>query len=384
MIGVPFVDLVAQYADIQEEVLSAVEGVMSRGQYILGEHVEIFEREFARYCEVEYCVGVSSGTEALHLALRALNIGPGDEVITVANTFAATAFAVSYVGAAPVLVDVSPMDFNIDVDLIERAVTKRTKAIIPVHLYGQPADMDGVLEVAQKHGLRVIEDACQAHGAEYRGRRAGSIGDIGCFSFYPGKNLGAYGDGGALVTNSMKVAEQVRSLRNYAQRVKNVHDVVGFNSRLDTLQAAVLLVKLHRLDEWNKRRRASANLYTKLLSDSNVVLPIERADVKHVYHLYVIQHEQRDELLAYLKKRGIVCGIHYPIPLNQQKPYFGARTFPDDVPVSTELSKRILSLPMFPELTTDQITQVVQGILSFGYSVAGTHSSGGGVKQELG
>lgn len=363
--SVPFLDLVRQYQDIRNEVIPAVEKVMCKGQFILGEEVDVFEEEFGRYCGVDHCVGVSSGTEALHLALRALNIGPGDEVITVANTFAATAFATSYSGATPVFVDVDPTDYNIDVDLIESAVSNRTKAIIPVHLYGQPADMDGILAVAYEYGLKVIEDACQAHGGEYRGRRAGSIGDVGCFSFYPGKNLGAYGDGGAVVTNSREVADEIRVLRNYAQRVKNVHPALGFNSRLDTVQAAVLLVKLRYLDNWNDKRRAAAREYGKLLSDRNIDVPREHPDVRHVYHLYVIQHEQRDGLLAYLKERGILCGIHYPIPLNQQEPYLSTRTIPDGVPVSTELSKKILSLPMFPEITKEQIYRVVDGIVSF-------------------
>lgn len=372
---VPFLDLVLQYENIRREVVAAVEKVMCKGQFILGQEVDLFEKEFARYCGVNHCVGVASGTDALHVALRALNIGPGDEVITVANTFAATAFAISYAGATPVFVDVNPTDYNIDINLLEQAITDRTKAIIPVHLYGQAADMDGLLGVAHKHGLRVIEDACQAHGADYKGQRVGSFGDVGCFSFYPGKNLGAYGDGGAIVTNNGKLAEEIRLLRNYAQRVKNVHSALGFNSRLDTLQAAVLLVKLRYLDDWNNKRRAAAREYRKLLFDSDVVIPLEKSEAHHVYHLYVIQHEKRDDLLAYLKEQGISWGIHYPIPLNQQKPYLSARTVPDGVPVSTKLSKRILSLPMFPELTKEQIHRVAEGIVSFSPTTATTFSA---------
>lgn len=365
MMRVPFVDLLAQYADIQGEVLPAVKGVMSRGQFILGEEVEIFEREFARYCEAEYCVGVSSGTEALHLALRALDVGPGDEVVTVANTFVATAFAISYVGATPVFVDVQASDYTMDVDLLGRALTRRTRAIIPVHLYGHPAEMDTILQVAAEYGLKVIEDACQAHGAEYKGRRVGSFGDVGCFSFYPGKNLGAYGDGGAVVTNSPEVAKRIRSLRNYAQPAKNVHNSVGFNSRLDTLQAAILLVKLRHLNRWNDQRRAAAAEYSKLLGGKNMVLPSENSDVRHVYHLYVVQHEARDELLEYLKGQGIVCGIHYPLPLSKQMPYRSAKTVPDGVPVSMDLSRKILSLPMFPELAKEHIRTVAEEVALF-------------------
>lgn len=363
---VPFVDLISQYKDICGEVIPAVEKVMSNAQFILGEEVDVFEKTFAGYCGADHCVGVSSGTEALHLALRALNIGPGDEVITPANTFVATAFAISYVGATPVFVDVKSSDYNIDVDLVERSISKRTKAIMPVHLYGHPADMDAILFLAQKYNLKVVEDACQAHGAEYKGRRTGPIGDVGCFSFYPGKNLGAYGDGGAIVTNEPELADTIRLLRNYGQRVKNVHEMLGYNSRLDTLQAAILLVKLGHLDDWNEKRRTAARIYGKLLSGCNIILPSENGNVRHVYHLYVIQHEQRDELLEHLKQKGIFCGIHYPIPLNQQEPYLYSKTFPYGVPIATDVSKKILSLPLFPEITEDQIHRVVEGIATFG------------------
>lgn len=365
---VPFVDLVGQYESIRKEVAPALQNVLSKGQFILGEEVRLFEKAFAAYCGADHCVGVSSGTDALYLSLRALNIGPGDEVITVANTFVATAFAISYVGATPTFVDVSPSDYNIDVELIEDAITGRTKAIIPVHLYGQPADMDAVLALGRKYDLKIIEDACQAHGALYRRRPVGSIGDLGCFSFYPGKNLGAYGDGGAVVTNSPELADKIRELRNYGQRVKGVHSVLGCNCRLDTLQAAILLVKLKHLDAWNAKRRAAALMYTKLLSNNGLVLPSEKADVQHVYHLYIVQHDERDELLAHLQRKGISCGIHYPATLNQQQPYLSARTVPEGVPVSTKLSEKILSLPMFPELSEDQIHTVVEGITSFSHA----------------
>lgn len=363
--AVPFVDLLGQYEELRTEVISTVDKVLGSGQYILGDEVEAFEQEFARYCGAGHCVGVSSGTEALHLALRALQVGPGDEVITAANTFAATAFAISYVGARPVFVDVNPMDFTIDVEALQAAISERTRVIIPVHLYGHPADMDSILGIAHKHGLRVIEDACQAHGAEYRGRRAGSLGDAACFSFYPTKNLGTYGDGGAVVTNDRHLADQVRHLRNYSQPAKNVHTHVGFNSRLDTVHAAILRIKLRRLDEWNGRRREIARAYGELLSTTPVGLPSERPGVRHVYHLYVVCHPHRDPLLSFLREHGVFCGIHYPFPVSHQKPYALARTVPEGVPVATRLSRTILSLPMFPELSREQIHRVAKVVMAF-------------------
>jgi dTDP-4-amino-4,6-dideoxygalactose transaminase len=363
---IPLLDLVSQYEQLSDEVLPAIKDVLSRGQFILGEEVELFEEKFAAYCGADHGVGVASGTDALHLALRALGIGSGDEVITAANTFAATGFAIAYTGATPVFVDVEPADYNIDVNLIERAVTPRTKAIIPVHLYGQPADMDPILSIARKYGLKVVEDACQAHGALYRGRRVGSLGHAGCFSFYPGKNLGAYGDGGAIVTNDSDLAEKIRLLRNYGQRVKNAHSMLGFNSRLDTLQAAILLVKLNYLDRWNDQRRASAERYNELLAQSGVQIPADKPDVRHVFHLYVIQHERRDDLLNHLKQRHIYCGVHYPTPLHLAAPFRSASTVPDGVPQCSTLSKRILSLPIYPEFTDAQADHVVESILAFG------------------
>ena len=378
MTTIPMLDLVAQYEQLRGEMLPAIEEVLSRAHFILGEEVELFEDRFAAFCGADHCVGLSSGTEALHLSLRALGIGPGDEVITAANTFAATGFAIVYTGATPVFLDVDPVDYNIDVSLIERAVTARTKAIIPVHLYGQPAEMNAILSIAQKYDLKVVEDACQAHGALYGNRRVGSLGDAACFSFYPGKNLGAYGDGGAAVTNDPALAEKLRLLRNYGQRVKNEHSMLGFNSRLDTMQAAVLQVKLNYLDEWNERRRAVAQRYNELLADSEVVVPTEKPDVRHVYHLYVVQHDNRDQLLDHLKQEGIYCGIHYPMPLHLAKPFRSARTVPEGVPVCMKLAKRILSLPMYPELTESQIQHVVESISSFGVTAA-AKSNGNGV-----
>jgi len=363
--NIPFVDLVAQYQNLQGEIFPALQRVMSRGDFILGEEVDLFEQEFARYCGVAHSVGVASGTEALHLAVRALGIGPGDEVITAANTFIATALAVSYTGATPVFVDVRREDFNIDVTLIERAITRRTRAIIPVHLYGQPAGMQGILQIAAQYNLKVIEDASQAHGATIGDRRVGSFGDIGCFSFYPGKNLGAYGDGGAIVTNDAQLAETIRLLRNYGQKTKYVHTMLGYNSRLDTMQAAILRVKLRHLDEWNKRRRRAAQFYHERLAGLDVPLPKEKSGVRHVYHLYVIQHRRRDQLLQALTAQGISCGIHYPVPLHQQQPYRGMSTMPVGAPVTSELSREILSLPIYPEISEEQITRVVEAAKRF-------------------
>ena len=368
MMTIPLLDLVAQYEQLRDEMLPAIEKVLSRAQFILGEEVGLFENEFAAFCGVDHCVGVSSGTDALHLSLRALGIGPGDEVITAANTFVATGFAIVYAGATPVFVDVDPVDYNMQVELIRRAVTARTKAIIPVHLYGQPAEMDAIRSIARECDLKVVEDACQAHGALYGDQRVGSLGDAACFSFYPGKNLGAYGDGGAVVTNDPALAERLRVLRNYGQRTKNEHSVLGFNNRLDTLQAAVLQVKLKYLDEWNDKRRAAARRYNELLADSDVVIPTEKPDVRHVYHLYVIQHDSRDELLDHLKQRGVHCGIHYPMPLHMAAPFRSARTVPEGVPVSVALARRILSLPMHPELGSTQMQQVAQIIEMFNHA----------------
>ncbi len=359
---IPLVDLKAQYQKLRHELWPVVEDTISQGHYILGQEVEVFEKEFAAYCGTKYCVGVSSGTEALHLSLRALGIGPGDEVITAANTFIATAFAISYTGATPVFVDVRPDDFNIDPELTERAISRHTRAIIPVHLYGQPADMAAITDIAKRHGLSVVEDACQAHGARYNGLRVGAIGDVACFSFYPGKNLGAYGDGGAVVTDDETIAERIRELRQYGQKEKYVHSTLGYNARLDSIQATILGVKLRYLDEWNANRKRAARLYREQLSGTKVVLPRENPQSDHVYHLFVIQHPRRDNLLTFLQKKNIFCGIHYPIPLNRQKPYLSANTIPNGAPVATDLSRKILSLPMYPELNETQIEYLTEEI----------------------
>jgi len=368
---IPFVDLAGQFEEINQEVMHSVEQVMRGARFILGSEVPQFEAEFARFCGVPHCVSVANGTDALHLALRALDIGPGDEVITAANSFIATAIGIQSVGATPVFVDVNPQDSNLDVQYLEAALTPRTKAVLPVHLYGQTADMDPILEFAARHGLVVVEDACQAHGAKYHGRSAGTFGDAACFSFYPGKNLGAYGDGGAVVTRRDDVAEKLQLLRNYGQRQKNEFACLGYNSRLDTVQAAVLLVKLRYLAQGNEARRISAGLYGELLADTDVVLPQEMPDRQHVYHLFVVQHDDRDGLLRHLTAQGIQCGIHYPTPIPHTLPFRGARMVPDGVPVATELSQRILSLPMCPRLTAEQIKRVAEGVASYQGALSG-------------
>lgn len=359
---IPLVELAGQYRTLRDEILPAMDAVMSQAQFILGDDVARFEEEFAAFCGARHCVGVASGLDALQLALRAVGVGPGDEVITAANTFIASALAITHAGATPVLADVRKDDFNLDPAAVERAITPRTKAILPVHLYGQPARMDEIMDIARRHGLKVVEDACQAHGARYGAARAGAIGDAGCFSFYPGKNLGGYGDGGAVVTNDPQIAERLRLDRNYGSRVKYVHESDGYNSRLDTLQAAVLRIKLRRLEGWNERRRALAALYRELLADAEVLLPVEMRGVEHVWHLFVIRHPERDRLLADLHARGIGAGVHYPIPIHMQAPYAGVRTVPDGAPVSTLLAGQILSLPLYPEMTEAQVAEVADAV----------------------
>jgi dTDP-4-amino-4,6-dideoxygalactose transaminase len=364
--NVPFVDLKAQYRTIAEEVNEGIGQVLENTAFILGRDVELFEQEFASYCNVSFAVGLDNGTSALELVLRAHGIGDGDEVITVANTFIATASAIAFTGARPVLVDIDPQTYNIEVGAIEQAITERTKAIMPVHLYGQPADIDPIMELAKGRGLIVIEDACQAHGALYKGRRVGSIGDAACFSFYPAKNLGGYGDGGILVTNDEDIANRVKMLRNYGQKEKYHHLFIAYNRRLDTLQAAVLRVKLKRLDEWNQARRRSAQLYNELLANSDVVTPVEASYAQHVYHLYIVRVQDRDGLQEHLKSRGVSTGIHYPIPVHLQEAYRYLGYQKGDFPITEGYAEEILSLPMYPELTEEQIQYVVQAINDFG------------------
>lgn len=363
--NVPFVDLKAQHASIEEEVNNAALNVIRNTNFILGREVSLFEEEFAAFCDARHAVGVDSGTSALELALRAYGIGPGDEVITTANTFIATVLAISCTGASPVLVDVDPQTCNMDVSLMERAITGRTKAVIPVHLYGQPADMDSILEIAKKHNLVVIEDACQAHGAKYKGRRAGSLGHAAAFSFYPAKNLGACGDGGAVTTNDEKVMQSLKMLRDYGQPKKYHHQVIGYNRRLDTIQAAILSVKLRRLDAWNEARRRHARLYGELLKGTPVMLPVEAPYAEPVYHLYVIRLEDRDGLINHLRERGISTGIHYPIPVHLQQAYAHLGYKKGSFPVTEHHASRIVSLPMYAELTLDSIEHVVGSIREF-------------------
>jgi dTDP-4-amino-4,6-dideoxygalactose transaminase len=366
VLKVPFVDLKAQYHLLKREMDQSLIEVLEGGGFVLGEQLEKFEARFAQYLGCRHAVGVSSGLDALRLALEALDIGPGDEVIIPANTFIATAFAVSAVRARPVLVDMDPHSFNIDPDLIEQAITSATRAIIPVHLYGQPADMEAVVDIAHRHNLFVIEDACQAHGARYKGKRTGTMGDIGCFSFYPTKNLGAYGDGGALVTNDARVAERVARLRNCGQQARYHHVEKGWTARLDTLQAAALTVKMKHLDEWNRRRSAHAMYYQERLNEiGELRLPEVQPDREHVFHLYVIRTRKRDHLQAYLKSREIATLIHYPVPIHLQQAYANSGNEAGDFPETEQAANEILSLPMYAELHSSQQEYVVEAVTEF-------------------
>ncbi len=367
---IPFVDLAAQRATIASEIDEAIRGCLDRNDWILGQDVAAFEEEFAAYCETTGAVGTDSGLSALDLTLRAYGIGPGDEVITAANTFVATALAIVSAGATPVLVDADPKTFNLDPALLEHAITERTKAVMPVHLYGQPADMDEIGAVADRHGLLVIEDACQSHGARYKGRRTGSLGHAAAFSFYPSKNLGAYGDGGAVVTSDERLLDRLRLIHNYGQREKYVHVVKGFNHRLDTLQAAVLRVKLRHLDEWNAARRRCASLYSQLLGQLDTTTPATEPSAEHVWHLYVIRVGRRDELRSFLGERGIDTGIHYPLPIHLQPAFADLGYARGRFPVTERLVDEVLSLPMFPELEDAQIHAVVAAIADFGAEVS--------------
>jgi dTDP-4-amino-4,6-dideoxygalactose transaminase len=364
---IPLVDLQAQYRTIKPEIDAAIQRTIDSAAFILGPQARSFEEHFAAFCGVKHAVGLDSGTAALHLALLALGIGPGDEVITTTHTFVATAEAISLTGARPVLVDIDPRTYNLDPNRVEDAVSPRTRALIPVHLYGQPAEMDPILDIARRHRLRVIEDAAQAHGALYRGRPAGSMSDLACFSFYPGKNLGAYGDAGALVTGDDDLAHRVRMLRDHGRTTKYEHELTGYGYRLDGIQAAVLDVKLRHLPEWNELRRAHADYYTELLSnvDESIVTPFEPAHVRGVYHLYVIRARKRDELLNHFKSCEIEAGIHYPIPLHLQPVYRDLHYRRGDFPVAEEAASEILSLPIYPELTHAHIERVVEAMRDF-------------------
>jgi dTDP-4-amino-4,6-dideoxygalactose transaminase len=361
---VPFVDLQSQYQTARTEIDGAIRHVLDRSDYVLGEAVEAFEIAFARYCEAKYAVGVDSGFSALELMMRACNIGPGDEVITVTNTFIATALSISRCGAQPVLVDIDPATYNINPTAIEAAITPATRAIIVVHLYGQPADMDPILAIARQHRLLVFEDACQAHGARYKGRRTGTLGDAAAFSFYPTKNLGAFGDGGAVVTNDPAIAERVRLLRNLGQRVKNHHEIKGFNHRLDTLHAAILAAQLPYLDAWNASRRRAAAMYQEALADLDLVLPVVSADVEHVYHLYVVRTRNRNALQAKLGRAGVPTAIHYPTPIHIQPAYSELGYRKGDFPIAEAYADEVLSLPMFPTLRSEQVEYIAEVIKS--------------------
>jgi len=364
---IPFVDLKAQYESIKEEIDAAIAEVISNTAFIGGPFVKSFESAFAEFCNVKHCVGVGNGTDALFIALKALGIGDGDEVITSANSFIATSEAITMTGAKVVFVDINPTTYNIDVEQIEEKITKNTKAIIPVHLYGQPADMDSILDLAKKHNLKIIEDAAQAHGAVYKGRQIGSIGDMACFSFYPGKNLGAYGDAGAIVTDDEDLAVKVRMIANHGRVEKYNHEIEGTNSRLDGLQAAILEVKLRHLPEWTESRRKNAYLYNELLKNTNLVTPIEIADINAVYHLYVVKVKAdiRRKFQDYLKTKEISSGIHYPIALPNLKAYEYLGYSEGDFPVASRASYEIVSLPMFPELKESQIEYITKAIKEF-------------------
>jgi dTDP-4-amino-4,6-dideoxygalactose transaminase len=355
---VPFVDLQAQYMAIEKEIKQAMADVVAKSVFIGGAYVSQFEKDFAEYCGARYCIGVGNGTDALYIALRTLGIGRGDEVITAANSFIATSEAITMTGAKVVFADCDPETYNIDTKHAFRLLTPRTKAIVPVHLYGRPADMPSITNLAGKHGLFIVEDAAQAHGAEINGRRVGTFGHAGCFSFYPAKNLGAYGDGGAIVTNDEALATKCRMIANHGRISKYDHEFEGINSRLDALQAAILKVKLRHLETWTERRIAAADCYCDLLKDIPVVTPAVPKGARHVYHLFVVRVKNREAVMKELSSRGIETGIHYPIALPNLMAYRYLGYGPEDFPVATLYSKEILSLPMFPEITENQLQYV--------------------------
>ena len=364
--NIPFLDLKTQFKEIEQEVTPMIAEAMANAAFIGGPQVIGFEKEFAEFCDSKYCVGVNSGTDALRFALMACGAGSDDEVITVPNTFIATTEAISQVGATPVFVDIQQDTYNIDPSQIEAKIGEKTKAIIPVHLYGQPADMDPILEIANKRNLVVIEDACQAHGAFYKNRKAGSLGMAGCFSFYPGKNLGACGEGGAVVTQDEEIANKIRMIRDHGQAKKYYHDMEGYNGRLDAIQAGILRIKLKRLEGRNRSRQENAAYYNKLLADiKGVTIPVENDFARSVYHLYVILVENRDQLQKYLEEKGIGTGFHYPLPLHFQKAYSHLGYKEGAFPVTERVAGRLISLPMFPELTKEQIEYVVESIKEF-------------------
>ena len=362
---IPLCDPGKQYYSMKNQIDKAIRNVFQKGIFILGENVSLLEKEFARYCGVRFGIGVGSGTEALHLSLIACGVKEDDEVITVANTAVATIAAISFARAKPVFVDIDSRSFTIDVNRIEEKISKRTKVIIPVHLYGQMADMRQVMNIARRYNLKIIEDACQAHGAEYENNKAGSMGNIGCFSFYPTKNLGCYGDGGMIVTNDAMFAKRLYLLRNYGQYRRYYHIIDGYNSRLDEIQAAILRVKLKKLNQWNRLRRNLSRIYKNNISTNRVLLPEEMKDRKHVYHLYVIRTKKRDRLRRFLLKNGVLALTHYPIPVHLQEAYKYLKLKKGDLPVSEQIAKEILSLPIFPELSRDKAEFIAKNINLF-------------------
>lgn len=362
-VKVPYLDLKAQYHSIKPEIDAAITGVLESAQFVLGPEVAGFEQDFAAYCGASQCIAVNSGTSALHLALLAAGVGPGDEVITVPFTFVASIAAVLYAGAKPVLVDIEPRSFTMDPAAIEAAITPKTKAILPIHLYGQTADMDPIMEVARRHGLIVIEDAAQAHGAKYKGRPAGSIGDMACFSFYPGKNLGAYGEGGAVTTSNPEYARTIRMLRDWGQERKYRHVLRGYNYRMEGFQGAILRVKLRHLEKWTEARRAIVGQYNEQLADCDIQKPVEMPWARHVFHVYTIRTEDRDGMHAALTEQGIQTGIHYPVPAHLQPAYSDLGYERGAFPVSEKAADEVLSLPLYPELTDEQIRKVSQAVI---------------------
>ncbi len=372
---IPFLDLKGQYQSIHGEIHTAIQKVLDSTAFAGGPFVTQFEKEFAVFCGCQQAIGVGSGTEALWLCLLAAGIGPGDEVISVPDSFIATAEAISFSGATPAFVDVDDRTYNLDPNKLEEylkfrnpqsAIRNRAKAVIPVHLFGQMSDMGPITEIAKRYGLLVIEDACQAHGSEYKGRKAGSIGAAGCFSFYPGKNLGAYGEAGAVVTNNAEMAAKIRILRDHGQSKKYYHDVVGWNNRMDGIQGAILSAKLKHLSDWNEARRKNAQLYTKLLSGiDGIMVPQEAEYAKHIYHIYAIRVKNRDRLMNALAEKGISCGIHYPIPIHLQKAYHSLGLNKGSFPTAEKCAEEFLSLPMFPELTEEQIEYVCNAVKTY-------------------
>jgi dTDP-4-amino-4,6-dideoxygalactose transaminase len=359
---IPFLDLKAQYQRIKPEIDAAIAQVVDSAHFVLGPQVAAFEERFAAYCGAKHCMALNSGTSALHLALLAAGIGAGDEVITVSMTFVATTAAILYCGARPVFVDVDPDTWTMDPKLIEAAITPRTKAILPVHLHGLMVNMDPIIEIARRHGLVVIEDAAQSHGAEYKGRRAGSVGDAGCFSFYPGKNLGAYGEGGAVVTNNPELARRVTLLRDWGQESKYNHVLPGYNYRMDGIQGAVLNVKMEYVEDWTEARRVVASHYDRLLAKSHYKRPTPPPNCRHVYHVYAVELWHRDDVQKALHAAGMQTGIHYPVPVHLQKAYADLRYKPGDFPVTEALANRFLSLPIYAELRPEQVAEVVQAL----------------------